>query len=162
MIEIAKNLFVGSGLDYEMDVRKQEGWSIVHACKEPYHRQAVGYSYSGFSKDHPEYFVAYRDNELMLNLLDVFNPKLIEPIVIDAAIQFIDENLRKGKRVLLHCNAGVSRSASIGMLYLASVGRFRDMDFQAAQRVYRNIYPPYAPARGMYGYITKNWDKYNK
>lgn len=44
MIEIYNNLFIGNEMDYEKNVKRQNGWAIVHACKEPYHRQAVGYS----------------------------------------------------------------------------------------------------------------------
>ncbi len=39
MIEIYPNLFIGKVDDYEFQVKGQEGWSTVHACKEPYHRQ---------------------------------------------------------------------------------------------------------------------------
>ena len=160
MIEIEKNLYVGNAMDYEFDVKNQDGWAIVHACKEPYHRKAVGYGLLDCSKNDPEYFVAYRGDRLMLNLLDVPNPKRVHSIAVDAAIEFIDENLAKGKRVLLHCSAGMSRSAGIGLLYLAHLGKFPGMDFLKAQRKYRSIYPPYAPARGMVGYMMKNWTKY--
>ena len=39
MTEIFKNLFVGSETDYEFIVRNQEGWNVIHACKEPYYRR---------------------------------------------------------------------------------------------------------------------------
>ena len=160
MIEIRKNLFVGSAMDYEFDVKNRNGWAIVHACKEPYHRKAVGYGLFDCSKNHPEYFVAYRGDRLMLNLLDVANPKLIHSIAVDAAIEFIDDNLAQDKKVLLHCSAGMSRSAGIGLLYLACLGEFSGMDYSKAQRIYKNLYPPFAPARGMTGYMMKNWSKY--
>ena len=160
MIEIMKNLFVGNGMDYELDIKFQKGWAIVQAAKEPYHRKAVGYVKTNCDKNHPEYFFAYRDDRLILNLLDEHNPKLVPNIVIDTAIKFIDEKLAQDKRVFLHCNAGMSRSSSIGMLYLAHCNRFGNRDFFAAERIYRDIYPPYAPARGMYLYMLKNWKKY--
>ena len=40
MIEILPNLFVGSQED-EAAIRGQAGWFVIHACKEPYHRQAL-------------------------------------------------------------------------------------------------------------------------
>ena len=40
MIETIPNLFVGSEAD-EQRLRGQAGWFFIHACKEPYHRQAA-------------------------------------------------------------------------------------------------------------------------
>ncbi|MDZ7721064.1 MAG: hypothetical protein U5K72_19745 [Balneolaceae bacterium] len=69
MTEIQPNLFIGNENDYEFNVKDQEGWSVVHACKEPYHRQALGYSGRGAPKDHPEYLMAKRENRLILKLV---------------------------------------------------------------------------------------------
>lgn len=160
MIEIMDNLFVGNEVDYEMLVKQQTDWAIVHACKEPYHRQAVGYSGRACAKDHPEYLLARREKRIMLNLVDVENPDWIHPSIIDAAIQFIDENLANGKNVLVHCNQGCSRSAGLGMLYLARLGKFSGMDFSTAEAEFKKIYALYAPAGGMLGYMKRNWEKY--
>jgi hypothetical protein len=160
MIEIMKNLYVGNEMDYEMTVKRQEGWAIVHACKEPYHRQAVGYSGRACSKDHPEYLLARRGNRLILNLVDVEDPNWVHPTIVDTAMQFIDEQLNDGNKVLIHCNQGFSRSAGLGILYLAHVGSYSGLDYANAETEYKSIYPPYAPAGGMRGYIIKNWSKY--
>ena len=58
MIEIYPNLFVGDQGDYEYQVKGQDGWAVVHACKEPYHRQLLGYRTRGAPKGHPEYLYA--------------------------------------------------------------------------------------------------------
>ncbi len=160
MVEIMNDSFVGNEVDYETLVKRQDGWAIVHACKEPYHRQAVGYSGRACSKNHPEYLLARRDKRLMLNLVDVDNPDWVHPSIVDTAIQFIDENLGNGQKVLIHCNQGGSRSAGLGMLYLAHVGKFSGMDFSAAEMAYKKIYIPYAPAGGIHGFIMRNWTKY--
>ena len=52
MKEIYPNLHIGSQDDYENIVKQQDGWFIIHACKEPYHRQALGYSGQGAPKTH--------------------------------------------------------------------------------------------------------------
>ena len=161
MIEIHKDLFIGNELDFETTVKPQPGWAVVHACKESYHRQAVGYSGRACAKDHPEYLLALRGDRLVLNLVDVDNPDWVSPIIVDEAIRFIDNGLAKGYKVLVHCNQGMSRSASLGLLYLAHIGRFPYMDFLTAETIYRQeIYPPYQPAGGMRGYCIQNWDKY--
>ena len=162
MVEIYKNLFVGNQNDYEMIVRGQENWAIVHACKEPYHRQELGYKGQGAPKEHPEYLLAKRGNRIILNLVDVDNPDWISPIIIDEALTFIQHNLDLGKKVLVHCNQGMSRSGGIGLLYLATQKFFEDKNIDNAEAEYKNIYPMYNPARGMKSYIHKNWDKYCK
>ncbi len=160
MIEIYSNLFIGNELDYETNVKQQNGWIVVHACKEPYHRQALGYSGRACSKEHPEYLFALRDHRLILNLVDVENPSWVSPIIVDEAIKFIDSGLKKGLKVLVHCNQGMSRSAGLGLLYLAYIGQFHNMDFFSAEEEYRKLYPPYNPAGGIRGYCEENWSKY--
>ena len=97
MIEVIKNLFVGSQED-EVAVKGQGGWYVVHACKEPYHRQALGYSGRGAPKTHPEYLIAVRPGQLILNLVDVDNVAYIPPEIIDAAVTAIKASL--GRRQL--------------------------------------------------------------
>lgn len=43
MIEVCPNLHIGSERD-EQSLLGQAGWFFIHACKEPYHRQALGYT----------------------------------------------------------------------------------------------------------------------
>lgn len=160
MIEIYKNLFIGNELDYETNVKQQEGWIVIHACKEPYHRQAVGYSGRACAKSHPEYLFAQRGNHLILNLVDVDDPNWVSPIIVDETMKFIDDGLKKGLKALIHCNQGMSRSAGLGLLYLAHIGQFHDMDFLTAEIKYQKIYPPYQPAGGIRGYCMKNWNSY--
>lgn len=93
MIEIAKNLFVGNQNDYENLVKFRNDFSVVHACKEPYHRKALGYLGRGAPKNHPEYLIARRGNRLILNLIDVVDPNYIPEEIIFKAVSFIEEKL---------------------------------------------------------------------
>jgi hypothetical protein len=163
MIEIYRNIFVGDQNDFENGVAlEKEDWAVVQACKEPYHRNALGYSGRAASKEHPEYLIALRENRLILNLVDVDNPDWISPKIINRAIEFIDESVESGKQVLVHCNQGVSRSAVIGQLYLAHLGKFSECSFEGAERQYSSIYPSYNPANGMREYARINWEKYRQ
>ncbi|XP_061389998.1 DC-STAMP domain-containing protein 2-like [Musca vetustissima] len=49
--------------------------------------------------------------------------------VLDKAFNFIDKALNNGGCVLIHCNAGVSRSASVVIAYLM---KYKNMDFEIA------------------------------
>ena len=159
MIEVLRNLFVGSEAD-EVAIRHQAGWFVVHACKEPYHRQALGYKGRGAPKEHPEYLIAARPGRLILNLVDANDVAYIPPEIIDAALEVIHANISTSK-VLVHCNHGFSRSPSIALLYMARhTDRFRAMDAAAAVVEFRRIYPDYAPALGMADYVRLNWQKY--
>jgi len=161
MIEIHPNPYVGNEYDYEFKVRHEAGWCIVHACKEPYHRQALGYRGRAAPKDHPEYLIARRGKRLILNLVDAPDPAYIPQKIIDTALEFIDASLRTGNQVLVHCNEGCSRSPAIGLLYLV---KYTDLlpidDFIQAEEVFRSIYPPYNPKNGIRGYMTTNWSRY--
>ena len=133
MIRIAQRLWLGGQSDWERTVRlAREPWHVIHACKEPYHRLFVGYSGRGCPKDSPEYLWAVRGRRTALNLVDGQEPEWVPEEAVDFAIDTISKWTEEFP-VLLHCNRGESRSAVIGMLYLASQGRFPGMDFEAAE-----------------------------
>ena len=163
MIDIHPNLYVGHQGNYEYQVKGQDGWAVVHACKEPYHRQLLGYTTRGAPKDHPEYLSAERGNRLYLNLVDANDPAYIPKEVIDKAIGFIHEKLSEGSKVLVHCNQGESRSPGIGFLYLL---RHTDTlprgSLNDALVRFRQIYPPFSPSRGISGFIAAHWEEYNR
>lgn len=161
MIEVYSHLYVGNESDYENKVKFQSGWSIVHACKEPYHRQAIGYSGRAAPKTHPEYLIAQRENRLILNLIDVDNVAYIPKEIIDSALDFINAALEMGSKVLIHCNQGYSRSPSIAFLYLASIGEYSGVSIEEAEVKFRSKYPEYQPAKGMRDFIMVNWKHYN-
>lgn len=159
MIEVCANLHVGSEGD-EQRMRGQAGWFFIHACKEPYHRQALGYTGRAAAKTHPEYLIARRNGRLVLNLVDVDDPNYIPADIVDAALDAVRDNIQHSK-ILLHCNQGQSRSPSIALLYLLKhTDILGQKDMAAAIAAFRVIYPPYAPARGMAEYIRLNWHRY--
>src|SRR5947209_1940983 len=106
MIEVFPNLFIGTRNDYETSVAGQAGWAIVHACKEPYHRRAVGYKGWNAPKNHPEFLLARRDNRLMLCLLDLPVPWFIRKEMLDQTLDFIEQMHSRQSRVLVHCLRG--------------------------------------------------------
>ena len=161
MIEIHSNLYVGHQGDYEYQVKGQDGWAVVYACKEPYHRQLLSYTTRGAPKDHPDYFFAERGNRLYLNLVDTPDPAYIPKEIIDRAIEFIYEKLAEGLKVLVHCNQGESRSPGIGFLYLV-----RHSDtlpktcLDDALTKFRQIYSAFYPSGGISGFIATHWEEY--
>jgi predicted protein tyrosine phosphatase len=163
MIEITPNLFIGSETDFEQNVKYHlSEWYVIHACKEPYHRRLLGYTTRGAPQSSPEYLLARRDNVLYLNLVDVDNPKYVSSEIMDTSIDFIDEALKNGKKCLVHCNQGESRSPSIGLLYLLSRKIMHAEDMESAVAEFLKIYPSYNPKRGMREYLIQNWGRYAK
>ncbi len=161
MLEVYPNIFVGSMIDYETIVSSQTGWAIVHACKEPYHRRAVGYRLWSVPRSHPEYLIARRENRLMLCLLDLPVSLFIKKEMIEQALDFIDEMCASGLKVLIHCVAGRSRSPSITLLYLATRLNVLPTDsFEAAEEAFRRLYPLYKPTRGIREHVRRFWKEY--
>ncbi len=156
MIEVSNGLFCGAEVDYHGQDRA--GWRIVHACKEPFHRQALGYTGRGTSPSHPEYLVARRDRRLILNLIDPVDPKYVSKACVDAALSFIDEALAEGKTCLVHCNEGRSRAPTICLLSMANKRPWGI--FAEARESFRSIYPRYEPSNGMEGFARANYEAY--
>lgn len=155
MQEVYDDLFVG---DDRHCSHTRDGWAIVHACKNPCHVDAVGYS-GNLSQGHPEYLVAPRDSDLYLNIVDMdrkLSHEFTEPIV-SAALDFIENHLGS-RQVLIHCNEGRSRSPSLAMLYLAKRERvIPDTSYREAKSAFQERYPRYAPGRGVESYLLEYW-----
>lgn len=160
MIEVSPHLYVGNQDDYKGRVRGL-GWPVVHACKEPYHRDALGYTTRGAPKDNPEYLIARRGNRLILNLIDVNDPQYIHKEMIDAALEFLHEHISSGCDTLVHCNQGESRAPTIALLYLiAYTNQVPVNNFASAEVTFRKLYPGYAPAAGMYEFARGHFEDY--
>lgn len=163
MIEVHENLFIGNEKDFENDVKQKDGWAVVQACKEPYHREAIGYSGRSVSPEHEEYLVARRGNRLILNMVDVENPNFFDEEMIEEALDFVDQQLDKGNKVLIHCNQGKSRSPSLGLLFLATrTDVLPDKAFSQAEEKFKGIYPYYDPKSGIRGHLQEKWDYYKQ
>ncbi len=159
MIEVYPNLFVGAQSDEEL-VRSSPEWFIIHACKEPYHRDALGYMGRAASKDNPEYLIAKRPGRLVLNLVDAPDVAYIPDEIIDRALETILGEIGTTK-ILVHCNQGMSRSPTIALLYLAKfTTRFSGLKFSDAIAAFKEIYSPYNPGQGMADYARINWSRY--
>lgn len=155
MKEVHSHLYVGSNADY-LDMLFQEGWGVLHACKEPYHRNALGYTGRAAPKLHPEYLFALRGDRCALNLVDADDPAFIPPAVIEAALGFIDGHMAVGHKVLVHCNQGQSRAPSVALAWLAGE-RAVPQDHEAAIQAFTKLYPDYRPNAGVAGYLKANW-----
>ena len=162
MIEVHQNLFVGNQSDYDFEVSRQDGWAVVHACKDPYHRRFLDYKGRGAPKDHPEYLLAKRGDRLALNIVDAHDPAFFsKDEMIIPALDFIDEALSRGLKVLVHCNLGESRGPSIALLYMAArLGALPAESLEAAEEKFRSIYPLYSPKFGLREHLRQNWRSY--
>jgi hypothetical protein len=160
MIQVSEGLWVGSEADYLGQVFGRDGWCVVHACKEPYHRRALGYSGRAAPKTHPEYLVAHRGSRLCLNFIDAPNAAYIPIAMVDEALAFMRESLASGTPVFVHCNQGMSRAPTLALLYLARFTRELPPSLDAAVAEFRRRYPPYQPAGGVWAFTVANWPRY--
>ncbi|KAH9933812.1 uncharacterized protein B0H18DRAFT_982187 [Fomitopsis serialis] len=81
--------------------------------------------------------------KLQINLDDTEDADVLGHLV--AAIQFIEAELEKGRAVLVHCQAGLSRSVTIVAAYLMYV---QHIDYEAALDLIRNVRPNIQPNDG--------------
>lgn len=163
MKEIIPGLFAGNGTDFDT-VKHNHTWFVISAAKEPWHREALGYSGRGAPKDSPEYLCAFRPRHMIMNLIDPNDAKWVPRELIDAALDEIDTALDDGFEVLVHCNQGESRAPSIALLYLLSQGR---AEFEGCENgdevmdVFRTeFYEDYNPSDGFSQFIRENWQSY--
>lgn len=159
MKEVIENLYVCNQEDYE-NGSFSDGFSFLLAAKEPFHRSAIGYSGRALNKDHPEYLMAKRDNKLILNLVDAPKSMFFDKGLIDSALDFIGKELGKDRKVLIVCNQGESRSASISLLWLLKEGHLMGDTLEDVEAEFLKLYPNYNPGAGMRGFVKENWNYY--
>lgn len=132
-------------------------FSVVHACKEPCHRHAVGYEVRSLESHHPHYLAIEKPHHLYLNMIDPPVP-LFKPQSFDLFFDFVDREITK-RPVLIHCNKGESRAPSLALLYMAKRLRLLpDNSYQAAADSFSARFP-YKPGKGIATYLQENWQK---
>jgi hypothetical protein len=155
MIEVYPNLFIGTEEDCFFIQR--DDWAVVHACKSPCHQRVLGYKGS-LPKDHPNYLICERGNHLFLNIIDPNEPLFMPPLFV-ASLDFIEKHISK-RKVMIHCNEGLSRSPSLDLLYLAKRASVIDNEsYVAAARDFIKLFPSYRPQRGIALYLKLHWEK---
>jgi hypothetical protein len=133
--------------------------AVVHACKEPCHRGAVGYSTRTIPSNHPNYLVLERGHHLYLNLIDPPQPLFMMPS-FEAFLKFVDREISE-RPVLIHCNQGESRAPSLTLLYMAKrLATLPNDSYAVAATAFRQKYT-YNPGRGIEIWLTTNWSKIN-
>lgn len=145
------------GKDTDCSWSERYGWAVVHACKHPCHRHAVGYK-NKLPSSHPFYLIYRRKSHLVLNLVDMDQliDRFMRPIIM-AFYSFMDE--MEGRKILIHCNRGESRAPSLALLYLTKRRNLiPDDSFDAARNSFKKIYPLYNPGRGFNKYLTQHWN----
>ena len=152
MIEVYKNLFVGSTEDWKK-LNDTSGWKILQVSHK-IHQQTKGYT-KGCNKDDPEYYYCIRDNRMILNIIDndYLDNRYIDGIIdtIQQGLKFIQDNIRKYK-VLVHCDQGQSSSPTVALLYLivytSLYKEFNDIE-EIIMDFIKQKYPNYQPAGQM-------------
>lgn len=159
MIEVYHKLFVGSQEEYEDLLPEGKDVFILHAAKEPYHRQYVGYTGKACAKDHSEYLMAVRGNKMAVNIVDALESKYFDPELIKDVVKKILYLLINKKTVYIHCNQGESRAPSIALLVLLGLHAV-STEYDVAVKQFKMIYPKYNPGKGISDFLTENWNEY--
>ena len=155
MEQIIHNLFLGSEKSHDDAVAK--GYSILACDKDGTfgHRQWGKYDTRAAPKG-PDYYYIRRGNEMRLNLIDPDTPALIAAEAINAGLGFIKEQQEKDKPLLVHCVQGKSRSPSIILMYLRTIGEMPN-GFLQSEKKFKTIYPLYDPMQGIKTFMQANW-----
>lgn len=129
--------------------------ATVHACKDPCHRQAVGYL-KNLERTDPAYLSKEVGVDLYLNMIDPPAP-LFQLQTFWTAHRFIDL-WRPKLPVVIHCNLGNSRAPALAMTYLASVGLIGN-NYEGAESWLIGEYPQYCFGKGIETFMKEHWEE---
>ena len=157
MKEITNNLLIGQKIDLHHFSLEDD--AIVHAT-QTIHYQIMGWNRTTNkpNKNHPNYIIWEKNNCLSINWVDgpahLYNWSGPETFI--RVLDFIESWIEK-RRVYIHCDQGMSRSPTLGLLYLAKrQGIIPNESYSSAKEAYMNIYPMYNPS-GIANFVNNNW-----
>ena len=157
MEEIYDKLYVGDDAAYDK-LKDNKRWSFLRCCKygPGGHQQTLDY-HTLAAPDGKNKFWVRRGNLLALNLLDLDDPNFVDPCMIQSGLDFVNEELKKGQKVLISCNQGRSRGPTVGLLWLRQTGNMPHA-FLLSVRIYRELfYPYYEPGQGIEQFARERW-----
>jgi protein-tyrosine phosphatase len=155
MKQISPNVYVGSDEDYDK-LKDDKSWAFVRCAKygPGGHQQTLGY-HTLAAPEGKNKFVARKGNLLALNLLDLDDPNFVPEEAIQQGLDFIRDHV-DSQKVLIACNAGVSRGPTMGLMWLRTIGRM-PYGFMQSERQYRNLYRDYDPSLGIEQFARSHW-----
>lgn len=151
-------LYVGVKEQYQIALSK--GMKIVCALNRANgyvsHQSVVKWEGRGCDPRHPHYLFKLEQDSIYLNMIDGDDPKYVNDVMINPALDFINIHLGNGNEVFVYCSLGESRSPSIALMYLLEYNMIEKSSntFQIFKNEY---YPNYQPKNGNLLYIKKRW-----
>ena len=166
---IYKNIYVGTKYDF-YDEENNNDFSFC-LCAKTMHQMIAkkededfeGYR-GNMDKTEKEYLIADRPERRLVafNLIDAPNVDYIPEKIINSALDFVDKYVNDGKKVLICCDQGMSRSAGIAFMYMIKQGVFNDCEsFDIAYEKMKNIYQETNLGKGMLEYSKRFYQEKN-
>ncbi len=156
MREVYRNTFVGDVSDCREGVGE---WLVIHACKYPCHRNAVGYE-KKISSTHPNYLVLRKEQNLYLNIIDPDEPLFMNPLFSET-LRFCNDYSKHDMKMLFNCNKGDSRAPSLALLHLSkNLHVINDSSFETTVNEYQKFDLFYRPSRGIRIYLNQHWKEF--
>ena len=160
MIEVSKNLFVGNEDEYKQNRYLMNEWRIIHACKEPYHREIMGYTGRAAPKQRGYHYVYDSKGDLFMNIIDGVPAQYYDFFMMREAVLCAVKAFENNKKVFVHCNQGESRAPIIAMLIMRTINKLTG-SFQNSFFEFKKIYASINPSNGICEFASKNWNLFS-
>lgn len=146
-------LYVGSIVDCK--AATDQGWAVVHACKNPCHAEKCG---QRPDPEGPNYLCLLEGTNLYLNMIDPPLP-MFKRRMFEDFLHFARQQWEAGRPMLIHCNKGQSRAPTLALLFMAKVlGKLRNTSFDDAWLDFEVFSgEPYTPGEGLELWMRAHW-----
>lgn len=160
MENVLGRLYVGGDKDYE-SIKDKLDWSVLRCAKygPGGHQDTIGYRTLAAPKG-PDYLAVKKGDRMALNFIDANDPNLIPAKMVETGLQYIDQRINAGDKVLVACNSGRSRGPTTAMLYLRAIGELPG-NFISSERIFRTLYHKYDPGIGMRTFARNRWSYFD-
>ena len=158
MENIIDGVYVGG--DKDVSEAKRRGYARLTCAKDgpDGHREMLGYQSLGAPRD-THYLFVQKGTHAAMNCIDVDSPSMIPTEMLDDGLRFAKRMRDAGNTILFHCNAGRSRGPSTALAFLRTIGEM-PWSLKHSMHVFKTLYPPYDPGKGMKAKLVENWDRW--
>ena len=152
MVEVIPNLFVGSREDY-LSLSSSEEFTFLLPSKT-YHAEALGYKNGKAAPKGPNYLYVEQKtpHRLILNIIDGKDKEFFNKDMMRLSVEWGNAILREGKKLLVACDLGKSRSCGVTIAMLVRQGKL-PKDAEKALSGFKQLYPDVELGLGIKGWL---------
>lgn len=136
------------------DSLDKAGGDFFVLASKTFHAERLGYKNGKKAPEGENYYYVSKPNELIINWVDSNKKEFFHPITFQYAVDCAVARIKNGKRVVVSCDQGKSRSTGLAIAVLIQLGEL-PRDLKEATRLFKEKHPSAEMGEGIKGRLEE-------